>query len=140
MIKLSSDGEYSGVADPKKLWEILVPTEMQHPSSFDYKKLWAITTRYHRVWDAKVREITGGMTILRPAVGQWINDEGQTFIERMIPVRLFCSQEDIEKIADFTAEHYKQEAIMYYVVSSKVVIKNYSVGPASATPACLESK
>ena len=68
-----------------ELWEILVPT--QYPSGKP------IRTRFHRVWDEKVRAITGGLTILAVAKGTWTSPDGEVFRERMIPVRIAC-QED----------------------------------------------
>jgi hypothetical protein len=101
------------------LWEILVPTvRMDKPGRY-------FTTRYHKVWDSKVRAITGGLTILKPVKGEWVSPEGTLFAERMIPVRIACSEKDIEKISDLTANYYNQKAIMYYKVSDYVVIKNY---------------
>lgn len=99
------------------MWEILVPTIM------DGKP---ISVRYHRVWDAKVRAIAGGLTILSPAKGQWVSPKGELFLERMIPVRIACSIEQIRNIADLTAVYYKQEAVLYYLVSNYVVIKRYT--------------
>lgn len=98
-----------------ELWEILVPTVRNDGHPF--------RTRYHRVWDAKVRAITGGLTVLHPAKGQWVAPDGRLFAERMIPVRIACTQEQIEKIADFTIDHYQQIAVLYYRVSDKVFIK-----------------
>ncbi len=99
------------------LWEILVPTQ------FNTGK--PIRTRYHRVWDAKVRAIANGLTILRPAKGQWISPTGKLYEERMIPVRIACTQEQMDQIADMTAKYYKQKAIMFYLISDKVIIKHY---------------
>jgi hypothetical protein len=99
------------------IYEILVPTIMN-----DGKP---IRVRYHRVWDEKVRKITGGLTIVPPVKGQWVNPEGELFSERMIPVRVACTEEQIEEIADMTAAYYKQEAIMYYLISNQVKIKYY---------------
>lgn len=106
--------------DWKCLFEILVPTV----KSFDPPKYY--TTRYHKVWDAKVREISGGLTILKPVKGEWVAPTGETFSERMIPVRVCCTEKEIDKIADLTASYYNQKAVMYYKVSDYVVIKNYS--------------
>lgn len=100
-----------------KFYEILVPTVSNEGKPF--------RTRYHKVWDEKVRRITGGLTIIQPIKGQWISSEGELFKERMIPVRIACSQEQIDKIADITAEYYNQKAIMYYLISEEVTIKNY---------------
>jgi hypothetical protein len=99
------------------LWEILVPTILEGKP---------IRTRFHRVWDAKVREISKGLTILQPAKGQWTSPDGILFTEKMIPVRISCKVSEIEQIADFSAKYYKQDAIMYYMISSYVVIKHYT--------------
>ncbi len=105
------------------LYEILVPTV--RPSGKP------IRTKSHRVWDAKVREISGGLTVLTPAKGQWVSPDGELFAERMIPVRIMCEPKQIEQIADMTAKFYEQLAIMFYKVSDEVQIKHYP--PPSVT-------
>lgn len=100
-----------------KLYEILVPTQTNEGKP--------IKTRFHRVWDEKVRKITGGLTIIPPVKGEWVSDCGHLFRERMIPVRIACTEEQIEEIADMTAAYYKQLAIMYYLLSNEVKIKKY---------------
>lgn len=81
-------------------------------------------TRFHRVWDSKVREIAGGLTILTPAKGQWLNLSGKLFKERMIPVRIVCSKKQIDLIIDITMNYYNQEAVLVYKVSEEVIIKH----------------
>lgn len=98
----------------KSLWEIFVPTQNNDGKPF--------RTRFHRVWDKKVREISGGLTILKPATGQWVSDDDELFKERMIPVRVMCTSEDIVKIADMTKNYYNQLAVMYYKITDEVVI------------------
>lgn len=98
------------------LWEILVPTVMDDKP---------IRTRFHRVWDSKVRAISNGLTILTPVKGQWISTNGNLFIERMIPVRIACTLSQIGEIASLTAKYYKQEAVMYYRISDFVVVRNF---------------
>lgn len=101
----------------KCLFEILVPTIRNSGKP--------IRTRYHKVWDTKVREITGGLTVLTPAKGQWVSPDGRLFAERMIPVRIMCDPEQIEGIADMTARYYEQEAVMWYLLSNEVKVKHY---------------
>lgn len=98
------------------LWEILVPTIM------DGKP---VRTRFHRVWDKKVRETAGGLTVLKPAKGYWVSPDGELAEERMIPVRIKCTEDEIEHISDLTAQYYKQEAVMYTLVSERCFIKHY---------------
>lgn len=102
------------------VWEILVPTVTPDGRP--------IRTRQHREWDARVRRITGGLTVCPPVRGQWISPKNQLFMERMIPVRIACSRGQIETIADMTAAFYEQEAVMYYCISTEVYIKDYNNG------------
>lgn len=102
----------------KGMWEILVPTERRLEPGKYY------TTRFHRVWDEKVRKITGGLTIMSPAKGQWTHPTtGELFKERMIPVRIIATREEIEKVIDLTLTYYNQLAILCYRISDEVIIK-----------------
>lgn len=101
------------------LWEILVPT-IRRANGKPYK------TRYHRVWDEKVREITGGLTVLQPVKGYWISPNEELFSERMIPVRIMCTGTEMGKIASMTADYYDQLAVMYYKVTDAVTILHRS--------------
>ena len=99
------------------LYEILVPTQTNEGKP--------LKTRFHKVWDAKVRAITGGLTITPPVKGQWVSIDGELFNERMIPVRIACTETQIDAIADITAKYYNQKAIFYYLISTTVIIKKY---------------
>lgn len=102
----------------KSMWEILVPTERRLEPGKYY------TTRYHRVWDSKVRAITGGLTIMAPAKGQWIHPAtGDLYFERVIPVRIMASREEIEKVVDLTLKYYDQLAVLCYKISDEVILK-----------------
>ena len=98
----------------RKLWEILVPTIRPDGR--------AIRTRFHRVWDDKVRTISGGLTVLQPARGQWVSPDGELFTERMIPVRLLATDEEIRQIIQMTLTYYDQRAVLCYVISSEVIM------------------
>lgn len=105
----------------KQLWEILVPTVRNDGRPF--------RLRYHRIWDAKVREISGGLTILPVAKGQWVyrspNNpaEAQLFKERTIPVRIMATEEEINSIVDFTLKYYDQIAVMAYRIADEVILR-----------------
>lgn len=102
----------------KGMWEILVPTSRRLEPGKYY------TTRYHRVWDAKVRMITGGLTVMAPAKGQWVNpNSGELFRERMIPVRIMATKEEILRVIDFTLKYYDQLAVLCYKISDEVILK-----------------
>lgn len=97
------------------LYEILVPTLMRNKP---------IRLRHHKEWDKVVRKISGGLTILHPAKGQWIHPETNELIsERVIPVRIACTRKQLDRILDFTVGHYDQFAVMAYLLSEEVVIK-----------------
>lgn len=100
------------------LWEILVPTVRPNTEG---KKFF--TTKYHKSWDNKVREITSGLTIMTPAKGQWLSPNGKVFEERMIPVRLIANREQINDVIDLTLEYYSQEAVLCYKISDEVILK-----------------
>lgn len=103
----------------KKLWEILVPTLAPDGTPF--------LREHHQEWDAKVLAITGGLTIRSTVNGLWIDIENNHAVrERMIPVRIMCTEEEIVKISDFTAKHYEQKAIMLYKISDCVYIREYT--------------
>jgi hypothetical protein len=103
------------IEDPEvQLWEVLVPCQFNDGRP--------VRTRYHRIWDAKVRAISGGLTILKPAIGHWVSPEGSLFKERMIPVRIACTRAQALEIAEMTACHYDQEATFAHLVSTEVLV------------------
>jgi len=90
------------------LYEILVPCQWNDGTP--------IRTRHHKAWDEKVRAVSGGLTVYTPAKGQW-EHEGELFAERVIPVRILCTREQMAKIVDITMVHYEQLAVMCYIVA-----------------------
>lgn len=96
------------------LYEILIPTKYGD-------NLKPVKTVHHKEWDKKIQSITGGLTILAPAKGKWIH-KGIEYPERVIPVRIMCPPDKIDDIIKFTIKHYRQLAVMYYVISNKVFI------------------
>lgn len=100
------------------LWEILVPCVRNDGRPF--------RVRYHRVWDAKVRAISGGLTIMKPARGQWVDPhEGQLYEERMIPVRFVATREQMEEVVDMTCVYYEQLAVLCYRIADEVVYREF---------------
>lgn len=93
------------------LWEILVPTQFE-----DTRK--PVSKRHHKEWDKYVRKLAGGLTILRPAKGQWVY-QGKVYEDRVIPVRVACDERIMEKVALFTKNHYRQIQVMYYKISNE---------------------
>jgi hypothetical protein len=98
------------------LWEILVPVR----DNRDKK----IAVRFHQGWDAKVREISGGLTIRKPERGQWVHPESKAlFAERMIPVKFMGTRDEAERITEMTLDYYDQEAVMCYKIAEEVIMK-----------------
>lgn len=95
------------------LYEILIPT---------VKNGKPIHTRYHKVWDKYVTKISKGLTILHPHKGIWVSPSSGTIEERMIPVRIACTESELLDIINFSLTYYDQEAIMAYEISNKVII------------------
>lgn len=102
--------------DNKLLWEVLVPTISNEGKPY--------RTRYHKVWDSKVRALANGLTIFKPAKGNWLSPSGELYSERMIPVRILCTEAEINKIIDFTMNYYNQLAVLAYVVSDRYILKH----------------
>ena len=117
----------------KVLYEILVPTIYGDT-------LKPIRTRHHKEWDKYIQSITGGLTILSSARCKWTH-EGVEYPEKVIPVRVMVEEREslaphqfvgmevttidrsqIEKIIQFTLSHYRQKAVMYYMISNHVVV------------------
>jgi hypothetical protein len=97
------------------LWKIFVPTISAAGKP--------IRLRFHRVWDAKVMAITGGLTINAPIHGRWVSPLGVLYAERMIPVEIACTEEQIKDIHKMTKAYYNQEKVMYAKLSNYVVIE-----------------
>jgi hypothetical protein len=95
-----------------ELWEILVPTISNDGKPF--------CTRYHRVWDKRVYEITGGLSILQPLRGKWFYKD-KLYEERNIPVRIACNRDQIIEILEFTKKYYGQIEVMAYRISDDVI-------------------
>jgi hypothetical protein len=109
------------------LWEILVPTVSNSDRPF--------SVRHHRQWDQMVARIAGGMTLVLPVRGTWIEPTtGADFTERMIPVRIMCSREQIVEICKETARFYDQLAVFASLVATEtVMVTNPSATPAERT-------
>lgn len=100
----------------KCLWQIMVPC--------NYNDGRPVKTRHHREWDRQVRKITNGLTILPPSKGQWIDEsDGKLYVDRMIPVNLIATEEDMEAVAKITMRHYDQLAVMFFKLSEHAIIR-----------------
>lgn len=100
--------------DKLYMWEIMVPTSRRVEGT-PYR------TRYHRVWDEKVKAITGVLTIHSPVKGVWISDDNDTYNEKMIPVRIMSTREQIIEIGEMTKVYYNQLAVLIYKVSDDCI-------------------
>jgi len=96
------------------LYEILVPTKYG-----DTQK--PISTKHHKEWDKRVRTLTGGLTILTPAKGQFVY-ENSLLKERIIPVRIMCEESIMQQIVQLTIKHYRQKAVMFFLLSEGAYI------------------
>ena len=100
----------------RQVWEIYVPTMRKDGRP--------IRTRFHRVWDQKVMKITDGLSVHSPSLGRWLNSGGQVFRDRMIPVRIVATHDQMEKIIDMTLKYYEdEEAILCYRISNDVILR-----------------
>lgn len=101
----------------KELWEILVPANTFNDGE-------RITLFHHREFDKYVESIAGGLTIMKPVRGMWREETSdKSFHEPMIPVRILCTEEQLNRIIDFTIKHYRQLAVLAYRISDRVILK-----------------
>ncbi len=98
--------------DKKYLWEILVPKLSNDGEEFSIE--------FHRRWDEKIRKISGGLTVLKPAKGHWVKPNEELMIEDMIPVKIYCTEKEIDEIIKYTLDYYSQDSIFAYKVSDNV--------------------
>lgn len=116
------------------LWEILVPHKMgKHDNSNPQlaRSNKNVPVPYHQIWDEYVRDLTGGLTINKVSQGHWIDKStNKLYKELMIPVRIACTREQIDQIAEYTMEHYQQLAVFVTLISETTLIfhKNQSLG------------
>jgi hypothetical protein len=100
-----------------ELWEILVPaSNSKRKENFSYA--------HHKEFDDYVKSLSNGLTILKTVKGEWMSDDGELFVDRLIPVRIATNRENIDKIIDFTITHYNQLAVMAYKISEEVIIRS----------------
>jgi hypothetical protein len=98
----------------KALWEIMVPTISNEGKPF--------RTRHHREWDRRVKSISKGLTIYTPSIGIWQDQTtGIEYRERMIPVRIACTRDEIIKIMNILKSHYDQIDVLAYKISEEVL-------------------
>jgi len=98
-----------------KLWEILIPIADNDGIKF--------APEIHRDWDNRVRAISGGLTIFKPATGEWINGNGAVMRDKLIPVAFMATDEQARAISAMSKLTYRQEAMMLYVLSETVIIE-----------------
>jgi hypothetical protein len=87
---------------------------------------WEFPVEHHQKWDEFVRKLTGGVTIMKSAKGHWLSPAGKLFSEKVIPCSIMCTEDQIKIIADFTINHYKQEAVMYFKITDETFIRHKS--------------
>lgn len=73
------------------LWQLLVPrnADLEH----------------HKLWDRKVSEIAGGVTVLGRAKGRWVDGVNKMVSEQMICTRIACTRSQFERVIDFTKKN-----------------------------------
>jgi len=96
------------------MWEILVPTAGNDGTPF--------SVRHHRTWDEHVKSLAGGMTLLKPVRGSWVDPSSSAeYTERMIPVRIVCTEAQIIEICKETARMYDQVAVLVTLVAERTI-------------------
>lgn len=97
----------------KSLYRILIPTLYEDTRT-------PVRIKHHREFDKQVLKIAGGMTIFVPTIkGLW-TDKEKVYVDRTVPVDIYCTKKQIERIAKFAKQHYRQLSIMYFEITDKV--------------------
>jgi len=99
--------------ETSKLWEILLPTHSNEGIEY--------TIEHHREWDKKAKGVSEGITFLGSVKGSWKSPQGKIFEEEMIPVRIRCTTDEIKRISEYTLEHYCQQTVWTYEISSNII-------------------
>jgi hypothetical protein len=61
---------------------------------------------------------------MAPARGQWVHPTtGTLYKERVIPVRIMATRDEIEKVINLTLKYYDQLAVLCYKISDEVILK-----------------
>lgn len=66
--------------------------------------------------------ISTGMTVLMPTKGKWRNLNNILYDERMIPVRISCTREQLMQILNMTKKFYDQEKVLAIKISEEVIL------------------
>jgi hypothetical protein len=132
--KQSCDAAHHSIRKEKAsrfLWEILIPATDHHGVPY--------LVDHHQIWDTRVRVLSGGLTISKPAKGQWLF-AGGLLKEETIPCRLLATREEMDDIISMTLEHYSdQRCIMAYKVSDEIIMKYRGTNHASRTPGAVSN-
>lgn len=103
-----------------KTFELQVPVKPNTETTFDvilktcennFDRGWIFTTKHHRIFYKFILNLSKGYSVLNELEGVWQNEKGTIYQEKMIPVRIACTDEQIKEIAEFAKAHYEQEAI-----------------------------
>jgi len=101
----------------KSLWEIMIPKNIDKHTIFHVSS--------HRQWNKYVEELTGGMVFFSNLDRRWISStKTSPYFDNKIPVRIFCSKEQMDKIIDFTMQHYDQKHVIAYELSNNIILKH----------------
>ena len=100
----------------QKLYEILIPIINNRGERF--------SAEHHKKWNNKALKIAGKFIIMKVIKEEWINLFGKEFYKnKMIPIRISCTKNQIEKIIQITIKHYNQEVILAYIISEKALLR-----------------
>lgn len=96
-----------------KTYEIQIPVKPNNSSEFIFHtdEAGKFTDLFHADFFYQVLSRTNGYSILPEVEGVWQPELGRICREKMIPVRIACTSEQIAEIAEFAKSHYDQEAI-----------------------------
>lgn len=95
------------------LYEFLLPVRSNDGSE--------IPDRIYKGLLGRILALAGGYTLPGKALGGWINGQGSTQVENMLPLRVACTPDQAQEIVAMIADTFPdQESLMSYVLSDQV--------------------
>lgn len=102
------------------VWRIMVPEKDNCGRRF--------SARENLAWEDAVINISGGWTIQPLATGAWTDGEEDTVqIERMKPVDIICTDEQIKQIVNLTGHRFRQKVVLAYKISEHIIYEPFEM-------------
>jgi hypothetical protein len=99
------------------LWEIFIPK--------NHNKEMIYGVSHHREWNRKVTKETNVILLSSSSYKEKScpTIEEPFFSEEMLLLRVYCTQEELDRILDITVDHYDRDKIIAFKISENMIVK-----------------